>query len=82
MILNQEYNRPPRDGYIPAVEHFNIKEDPKEQKNLSSTDYKYYFLLQDLFLYKNTPSHLGTKANTIELSPELDQKLKELGYVK
>ena len=82
IIFNRRYHRPPSERYVPVIEYFDLTDDPHEKENITSTGFYYRYLRQNLFLFKNRPSHLGTKANNIELSPELDQKLKELGYVK
>ena len=81
VILNQVAYRPPLNNPVPIIESFAL-EDQAEQQNLDLSSFEDELRVQQLFSYRNSDTTLGIEQTTADLSPELDQKLKELGYVK
>lgn len=80
-IFNQVAYRPPLNNPVPIIESFAL-EDHAEHQNLELSGFEDELRVQQLFSYRNSDTTIGIKQTTADLSPELDQKLKELGYVK
>jgi arylsulfatase A-like enzyme len=81
VILNRQYFRPPLDPVMPVFEVY-AADDAEEQQWLKMRGFEDYFRLQELTNYSTTPGGLGFQQRETELSPELDRKLRDLGYVK
>ncbi|MCP4402230.1 MAG: sulfatase-like hydrolase/transferase, partial [bacterium] len=81
IIFNTRSYRPPLDREIPMIEVFDIY-DLSEQNNLDFRGVDDEFRLQQLFSYQNREGTSGVEQTTADISPELDRKLKDLGYVK
>ncbi|MCP4396449.1 MAG: hypothetical protein GY801_03925, partial [bacterium] len=81
LILNKHYSRPPLDAVLPVFESY-ATDDPYEQKNLEIEGFEDFFRIQDLAYYADEKNGLEVRKETIELSPEIDRTLRELGYTK
>ena len=81
LILNKYYSRPPSEAVVPVFESY-AADDRYEQGNLAIEGFEDFFRIQDLVHYMNGQNTLSLQQEAIELSPALDQKLRELGYTK
>jgi len=81
VIFNKQYFRPPTNPIIPVFESYTV-EDIHEQKNLAIHGFEDYFRLQQLVAYIMNKSILGFQRVEADISPELDQQLRDLGYIK
>ena len=81
IILNKQYFRPPLNPVMPVFEVYAADDlDERERSELKGFDD--YSRLQELTSYVTTRGGLGFQQSDTELSPELDRKLRDLGYVK
>ena len=82
LILNRLYLRPPvEESVLPVFESY-AADDLYEQEQLDINGFDDFFRIQDLSSLSDQKNILGVSGEAIELSPELDQKLRELGYTK
>ena len=81
LILNRHYSRPPANAVIPVYESY-AADDLYERENLAISGFEDFARIQDLASYTGRKNTLGVQGEAIEISPELDQKLRELGYAK
>lgn len=80
IIFNRRYYRPPLTQIsIPVFEAYTA-EDRGENLNLTIQGFEDFSRVQELISYMNDKNVLGIQEEEIEISPELDQKLRELGY--
>jgi arylsulfatase A-like enzyme len=81
LIYNKHFRRKPPQKYVPVLELYDIK-DSQEQVNLEFRDLRDYLRLQQLFAHRNGRSELGLKREKVEIPPDLEKKLRALGYIK
>ncbi len=81
IIFNKQYFRPPLNPVMPVFEVY-AADDAEEGEQLELEGFEDYFRLQELTNYVTTQGGLGFQQSETELSPELDRKLRDLGYVK
>ena len=80
-ICNKQFNRPPSKKALPLIETYKV-EDIHEEKNLNMENFEDYFRLQQLVSYMTGKSSLDIQKKDAAIPPELDQTLKDLGYVQ
>lgn len=66
------------EGNINSIELYNLQEDPKEKNNITETEKQKTTELQNKLL--NFHQNTTTKKETINLTQDTKQKLRELGY--
>ncbi|GAK59479.1 hypothetical protein U27_06464 [Candidatus Vecturithrix granuli] len=81
VIFNEMVSRPLSHQDIPVFELF-ANHDAFDQHCLSFTGFMDEYLKQRLLSYKYSKSSFEIRHAKVDISPELDQRLKELGYVK
>ncbi len=81
LIYNKNFHRKPPKKYVPVLELYDIK-DVREQVNLEFSGFADYLRLQQLFSHRNGQSELGLERRKIDIPPDLEKKLRALGYVK
>ena len=64
---------------IPIFESYFIK-DYDERQHLTIRSFEDFSRVQGLVNYMNNENVLGIQKEEIEIVPEFDQKLRELGY--
>jgi arylsulfatase A-like enzyme len=80
LIFNRQYYRPPLTHISLPVFEAYAAEDSDENQNLTIQGFEDFFRVQELVSYMNNKNVLGIQEEETEISPELDQKLRELGY--
>jgi len=80
LIYNKCYNRNPSKKSVPILELFAI-EDVPEKNNLGFTGFADNLRLQELFSYRNNMREFVFQRKKIKIPPELDERLKALGYI-
>lgn len=81
LIFNRKFHRPPTTEKIPLIELYDAA-DIQEDHNLSTEGFDDYFRLQQLVSYINGKNLLDVQSIEVEIPPKLDQRLKDLGYVR
>ena len=81
LIFTKRYSRPPEHPEIPPFELY-AAQDIADRQNLTIQGFADFFRIQQLIAYMTDASRLGLQAIEAEISPELDQELRDLGYVK
>ena len=81
IIFNRKYRKPWPPQQIPIFEAFTL-DDRLDQAPLTLSGMDDAFQVQQLFSFINQGSSLNLQGTSIELDQELDERLKDLGYVK
>ncbi|MCP4401575.1 MAG: sulfatase [bacterium] len=80
-IFNRQYHRPGVEGHVPPFEVFHV-DDLKEDRNLGISSIEDEFRFNELFSFIAEESSLSLQKTETEIPQELDEHLKELGYVQ
>lgn len=80
-IFNQVTYRPPFDAPVPVVESY-AAEDNAEHTPLALTGFADALRLQDIFSYRDRQPELELTHTPAEMTPEMQEQLRDLGYVK
>jgi len=81
LIYNKSSRRKPPKKYVPLFELYDVK-DVQEQINLKFSGFEDYLRLQKLFSYRNGQNELGLERRKVDIPPDLEKKLRALGYIK
>ncbi|GAK57395.1 sulfatase [Candidatus Vecturithrix granuli] len=81
IIFNRQFHRPGVAEPVPAFEVFNFN-DIDEQNNLGLNTLNDEFRFHELFFFINKENTLNFEHTEAEIPPELDEQLRDLGYVK
>ena len=81
LIYNKKSQRFAAKQAVPVWELYAL-EDQQETKPLKLTQTRDFWRRQQLQAYAAQENTLGILADEVEMTPELDQKLRDLGYVK
>lgn len=81
IIVNKQYFRPPLTTFLPVYEAY-AAEDLYEQQPLEIEGFENFARIHEIASYINRKNVLDLQEQEVEISPELDQKLRELGYAK
>ncbi len=81
IIVNKSYNRMPTRKRLPLYEIYDLS-DKQERKPMLSKNFRKQLLVQNVTSFIHKPDTIGARKIEAEITPEIDQRLKELGYVK
>ena len=80
-IFNRKVHRPGVPGHVPTFEVFPA-DDLKETQNLGLNSIEAALRFDELFAFIRRASSLSWQEEEVEIPEELDEHLKELGYVQ
>jgi hypothetical protein len=81
VIYNKVPDRRPSREYIPLFEIFDLA-DQREQHAFPPAGIDDLYRIQQIFSYRHSKDLAGWKEREIEIPPEVEEKLKALGYIK
>ncbi len=81
VIYNKIPDRRPSREYVSLFEIFHL-EDRKEQHAFPPAGINDHYRIQQIFSYRHSKNLSGWKEQEVEIPPEVEEKLKALGYIK
>ncbi len=81
LMYTENYTRQPSKQHVSIFELYDIN-DVYEQNNLNFSNFEDKLRLQKLFTFLNSGGSTDFKTEKTVISPEMNQHLRDLGYVK